>query len=151
MKTISLTLFAFALALAAAGCRPAPSTAPPPPSVSSDPRSKIPHGLAPAVDRAEAAVDLKEIGTYYQLHQADGTAARAGVLKDIQHDHPQLYKWIQEGRYILLNGDPGQSATAVIAYEKDAPTQGGMVLTCDFTPQRMTVQEFQAAPKAGQP
>ncbi len=80
------------LRLLASGCGPAPSTppaAPPPPPQSSDPRSKIPHGVAPAVDRAEASVDLKEIGTYYQLHQADGTAARAGVLKDIQHDHSQ--------------------------------------------------------------
>ena len=120
--------------------------------MSSDPRSRIPDTASRRPWTGPQARSRSEGDrAYYQLHQADGTAARAGVLKDIQHDHPQLYKWIQEGQYILLNGDPGQSATAVIAYEKDAPTQGGVVLTCDFTPQRMTAQEFQAAPKAGQP
>ena len=150
MKTICLLLFASIAPLAASGCAPAPSTAPPPPPVSSDPRDKIPHGLAPALDRVEAAVDLKEIGLLYQTHQTDGLAARDGVLKDIQHDDPKLYKRIQDGEYILLKGDPAGPANTIIAYHKDAPMQGGMVLTLDFTPHRMTAQEFQAAPKAGQ-
>jgi hypothetical protein len=152
MKPHGMAGIALGLAFLALGCAPpsTPPAAPPPPPVSSDPRDKIPHGIAPAIDRAEAAVDLKEIGTYYQLHQTDGLTARDGVLKDIQHDHPKLAKWIQDGEYILLKGDPAGAADAVIAYQKDAPTQGGMVLLLDFVPHRMTAQEFQAAAKAGQ-
>ena len=153
MKPHGVAAIALALALLASGCGPAstpPAAAPPAPPVAADPRDKIPHGVAPAIDRAEAAVDLKEIGTFYQLHQTDGLAARDGVLKDIQHDHPKLAKWIQDGEYILLKGDPAGPANTIIAYHKDAPMQGGMVLTLDFTPHRMTAQEFQAAPKAGQ-
>jgi hypothetical protein len=149
MKLHSISGIALAMALLACGCTPpsTPPVAPPPAPVSSDPRDKIPHGMAPAIDRAEAAVDLKEIGTYYQLHEADGLAARDGVLKDIQHDHPKLYKWIQDGEYVLLQSDPSQ-ANRMLAYQKDAPVQGGMVLI-GYVPQRMTLQEFQAA-KAGQ-
>jgi len=94
-------------------------------------------------------IDLKEIGTYYQLHQADGLAARDLVLKDVQHDDAKLYRAIQAGQYVLLNGDPARDASAVIAYEKDAPTKGGIVLPLGFVPRHMNADEFKAAPKAG--
>jgi hypothetical protein len=152
MKPHGMAGIALGLAFLAFGCAPpsTPPAAPPPAPVSSDPRDKIPHGMAPAVDRTLAEVDLKEIATYYQIHEVDGPTARDGVLKDIQRDDQPLYKRIQAGLYVLLRGDPAQAGNAVLAYEKDAPTQGGIVVV-GYVPQRMTLQEFQAAFKAGQP
>ena len=92
---------------------------------------------------------------YYQLHQADGAQAKDLVLKDIQHDHGKLYQAIQEGRYILLSGDPSNTpvgaSNTIVAYMPNAPTQGGVVALADGSTRNMpTPQEFQAAAKLGQ-
>jgi hypothetical protein len=164
MKTHCLPLFAFALALLAAGCGPAPSTPPAAPNAPAGVTSSTEHALdsQPAagsvratVDRDEGLIDLKEIAMWYQIHQADGAQARELVLKDLQHDHAKLYQAVQEGRYVLLSGDPsnapaGASAT-VVAYMRDAPTRGGVVALLDGSARNMpTAQEFQAAGKLGQ-
>jgi hypothetical protein len=150
MKTICLLLFAFVVALAAPGCRPAPSTAPPPP-VSSDPRSKIPHGLMPAVDRFDAGEDLHQLDLFYKSATVERGPANVREMGNLQLQAPKLYKALQEGRYVLYWGaNPLASANAVLGYEKNVPTQGGVVLLMDGSIQRMTAQEFNAAPRAGQ-
>ncbi len=163
MKKISLTLFSFALTLLASGCHPAPSTqaaAPPAPAgvtsrteqaLDSQPAAGSVRGT---VARDEGLVDLKEIAMFYQIHLADGAQARELVLKDLQHDHPNLYQAIQEGRYILLSGDPSNTpagaSNTIVAYMPTAPTRGGVVALADGSARNLpTVQEFQAAAKLG--
>ncbi len=56
---------------------------------------------------------------------------------------------IRQGDLVYVWGttlSPG--GNGVVAYEKDAPTGGGWVLTQDGTIKQMTAAEFQAAPKA---
>ena len=167
MKMHRLTLTGLVLALLASGCRPAPSTPPPAPSVvppagtgvtSSTERSLDSQPAAGSirgtVARDEGLVDLKRIATYYQLHQADGAQARDLVLKDIQKDLPKLYQAIQKGDYILLSGDPAQApaetSNTVVAYMRDAPTQGGVAALLDGSARNMTAAQFQNAAKLGQ-
>jgi hypothetical protein len=152
MKTPrGLQSFAFALALSllAAGCGPQPSTPPPAttaPPTPNDPRSKIPTGVIPSLDRTDAMIDLSEVAKLYQIEESSGLGARDQVLKDIQRDNRPLYQRIQAGTYVLLRADPARAGNTILAYEKNAETQGGIVLV-GYTPQRMTLQEFQSAPK----
>jgi hypothetical protein len=163
MKMHLLTLNAAALTLLAAGCGPAPSSLSTAPKAPAGVTSRTEHALdsQPAagsvratVNRDEGLIDLKEIATYYQLHQADGPQAADLVLKDLQHDHGKLYKAVQEGRYVLLSGDPARApagtSNTIVAYMRDAPTRGGVVALLDGSARNMpTAQEFQAAAQLG--
>jgi hypothetical protein len=164
MKMHHLTLTGIALALLAGGCGPAPSTSPGATNAPAGVTSRTEQALdsqpgagsvRATVNRDEGLIDLKEIAMDYQLHQADGPQARELILKDLQHDHAKLYQAVQEGRYVLLSGDPsnapaGSSAT-IVAYMRDAPTRGGVVALLDGSARNMpTAQEFQAAGKLGQ-
>jgi hypothetical protein len=76
----------------------------------------------------------------------------------------QLYAWepiyvngyaaMNEGHVVVQWGAPltpaAGAAPAVLAYEKDAPQQGGFVLFQDGTVKHLSAAEFQAAPKVGQ-
>ena len=48
----------------------------------------------------------------------------------------------------FYEGETGKNE-AVVAYEKDAPTNGGYVLLSAGSVKKMTASEFAAAPKAG--
>ena len=164
MKTVCLLLFVSAASMAASGCRPAPSTSSSTPAPPVGVTSKTEHALDSqpgagsirgTVNRDEGLVDLKEIAMYYQIHQADGPQARDLVLNDVKHDHGKLYQAIQEGRYVLLPGDPARAPTGasatIVAYMRDAPTAGGVVALLDGSARNMpTAQEFQSAAKLGQ-
>ena len=95
-------------------------------------------------------VDLKEIATYYQLHQADGPQARDLILKDIQHDHPKLYQAIHGGDLRSPVRRPGPVAgpgprTPSSPTCANAPTRGGVVALLDGSARNVpTAQEFQA-------
>jgi hypothetical protein len=67
--------------------------------------------------------------------------------------YPGGYQALQSGQCVVFYRvdlahlpDPGQK---VLAYEKDAPHQGGSVLMADGTVRTMSADEFRAAPKAG--
>jgi len=163
MKKIDLLLFSFTLALLASGCRPAPSTTQGAPSAPAGVTSSTERALDSqpgagsvrgTVARDEGLVDLKEIAMYYQLHLSDGAQAHELVLKDLHHDHGKLYQAVQEGRYILLSGDPGNTpagaSNTIVAYMPNAPNTGGVVALADGSARNMpTPQEFQAAAKLG--
>jgi hypothetical protein len=54
----------------------------------------------------------------------------------------------QKGQYIVVWGvDIDKEAGMVLAYEKDAPKQGGVVLLADGSVRKMSAEEFKAAPK----
>jgi hypothetical protein len=69
-------------------------------------------------------------------------------FKQYQGIDPVVLKALENGDYfaiwgVSLSKDPG----AVIAYEKDAPTKGGLVLLADSAVKKMTAQEVLAATK----
>ena len=155
------------LALVASGCRPAASTPPPAPPVAPPAGTGVTSSTERALDSQPGAgsirgtvehdkglVDLRQIAQYYQLHQADGAQARDLILKDIQKDLPKLYQAIQKGDYVLLPGDPAQApagtSNTVVAFMRDAPTQGGVVALLDGSARNMSAADFQAAGKLGQ-
>jgi hypothetical protein len=145
------TVFALAATLLASGCAPAPSTPPAGPPPNNDPRGKIPAGLLPAVDRFDAGTDLHQLGEMYKAATVDRGPANVQEMGNLQLQAPQLYKAIQEGRYVLYWGvNPLAPANAVLGYEKDAPSKGGVVLLMDGSVHPMSAEEFKTAPKAGQ-
>jgi hypothetical protein len=70
-------------------------------------------------------------------------------LQRYQTIDPVPLKVVQNGDYIVVWGlDLGKDSGAVLAYEKDAPKQGGAVLLADGTVTTMTAEKLQAALKA---
>jgi hypothetical protein len=57
------------------------------------------------------------------------------------------FRVLKEGKYIAVWGVSSKDAGTVLAYEKDAPTQGGVVLMADGSQRTMTAAELQAAAK----
>jgi hypothetical protein len=151
--------------LVSAGCRKmggTPTTSPPPPSPG--PSSVMPSGgggggvgaVLPSVGRNTGLVDLQHIGKYYLADATLGQPPkRLEDMSELKRDLPKVYQAIQEGQYVVfwnanLNTPAGTSNT-ILGYVKDVPTKGGVALFLDGSARNVTVQEFQAAAKAGMP
>jgi hypothetical protein len=78
----------------------------------------------------------------------DGLGGRANSL------YPRGYEAVQSGEIVVLWGAPLQGEgevgknEAVVAYEKNVPTEGGYVLFSAGTVKKLTAAEFQAMPKS---
>jgi hypothetical protein len=73
-------------------------------------------------------------------------------IDDLKGLDPKSIQAVKDSAIVILwNPKPNAPSTAVIAYEKDVPTQGGMVVTLSGVPQRMTPDEFKAAEKVSAP
>jgi hypothetical protein len=105
--------------------------------------------------------DLKQLGiAYYSYYNAVGKAPTGPKdLEPYYERDPKLTQALDSGQYVflwnvsfrdLIKGG-GTGATTVLAYEKDVPTRGGLVLMGDANVRRMTPQEFTQAPKATPP
>jgi len=64
-------------------------------------------------------------------------------------------KSIASGKYVVLWGvdtrkflQARTAAETILAYERETPEQGGLVVTVNGTVKGMTAADFQAAPKA---
>jgi hypothetical protein len=100
--------------------------------------------------------DLQEVNEL--LHAVGGAAGRAPAkLADLgryQSMFSRGYEAVKSGNVVVLWGAPlkGEGEVgkdeAVVAYEKNVPTEGGYVLLSAGTIKKMTASEFQAAPKA---
>ena len=94
--------------------------------------------------------DLRYLGLYLQNHGKNGRSpSKLDDLPDMKRDLPQVYRAIQDGDYVVYWNAPLTPADAVIAYERDTPTKGGVVLVADGSVSRLTPEEFRAAPMAG--
>lgn len=70
--------------------------------------------------------------------------------KDYQAIYPLGLNALKDGRYVAVWGVDvsGKGSGAVLAYEKDAPKQGGAVVLANGTVKKMSADELQAALKA---
>jgi hypothetical protein len=92
------------------------------------------------------------------LRAAAGTIGRPpGKVADLnphQAMFPRAHAAIKDGAVVVLWGTPfkGEGEVgkdeAVLAYEKNVPTDGGYVLLSAGTVKKMSASEFQSAPKA---
>jgi hypothetical protein len=81
--------------------------------------------------------------------------AKLADLKGSQSLYPHGYQAIKSGEVVVLwgggvkgEGEAAKSGGEVVAYEKDAPTNGGYVLLTSGEVKKMSASEFQSAPKA---
>jgi hypothetical protein len=70
-------------------------------------------------------------------------------LKKFERMLPAGSRLVEKGDYVVVWGvATGGSPETVLAYEKDAPKKGGMVLMADGSVKIMTTDELQAALKS---
>jgi hypothetical protein len=81
--------------------------------------------------------------------------ANLAALHGCQSLFPRGYRAVQSGEVVILwgagvkgEGESTGSGGDVVAYEKDAPTQGGYVLLTSGEVKKLSASEFQSAPKA---
>jgi hypothetical protein len=153
---------ALGLTLSAAGCKQekAPETEDKPPAVKppskvtpvpdlpsrTDVRSGI-GKMLPSVQRHDAGMDLRNIAQLYAADHLTGSPPKK--VEDLKGLDARAVEAIKDGTYVVLwNANPNAPGTAIVAYEKDVPTKGGMAADLTGTVKRMTAQEFQTATKA---
>jgi hypothetical protein len=106
--------------------------------------------MLPSVQRGFAELDLQNIAKLYCIEALAGNSPKK--IESLGGLEPRVIQAVKSGEYVILWGAGANTpGTAVIAYEKDVPTKGGMVANFTGTVTRMTPQEFQAAPKAAKP
>lgn len=66
-------------------------------------------------------------------------------LKKYEAVHDLGVRLLREGKYMAVWGVTNRDADTLLAYAKDAPTQGGAVLMGDGTVKNMTADEVKAA------
>jgi hypothetical protein len=101
--------------------------------------------------------DLKQIGlAYYNCIDVNGRPpARAQDLAAHLGNDKRLRKLLEtEAIVFFYNVRPTQksdgASSTVLAYPDYVPKKGGFVLMGDGTVQKMTVEDFRKAPRAGQ-
>jgi hypothetical protein len=104
-------------------------------------------GTPPPVSPQEGA--LKQIHEIYEhfIKSQEKPPAQLSDLTQRRYEgiYPGAVQALQRGKYVVVWGVMSKDAGTVLAYAKDAPTQGGAVLMADGTVKEMTVDEFKAA------
>jgi hypothetical protein len=142
-----------ALLLALAGCKKEKAN---PPAAGASPANDGPSKadiragvgkMLPSVQRDTAGMDLRNIAQLYATSLLTGTSPKK--IEDFRDLDPRTVQAVKNGEYVVLwNANPNAPTNAIVAYEKEVPTRGGMVASLSGTVTRMTTAEFQAAPKA---
>jgi RNA polymerase sigma factor (sigma-70 family) len=93
--------------------------------------------------------DLRYLALHLQAQGKNGRLpAKLEELTNLKRELPQVYQAIQDGAYVVIWGAP-YSAEVIIAYERDVPRKGGVVLAGDGSVRVLSAEEFQTASKAG--
>jgi len=95
---------------------------------------------------------LEELGHALKSLAEEGRRppARLAEFETIEPMVPVCGPQIRNGEVVYFWGAPyAAGSEKVVAHEKKAPTDGGLVLLQDGKVKTMTAAEFQAAPKAG--
>jgi hypothetical protein len=111
-------------------------------------------GVQEAAARTKRSNQLKSIGLAYhncndQNKKGPANAdelAKFGALPD-EVAAVKTGEIVVQWNAVIPGSFPAGAGETVLAYEKDVPTKGGMVLMGDATVRTMTAQEFGAAAK----
>jgi len=102
---------------------------------------------------ASSMVKMQEIGRMYKGYTTDHKKPPQYLI-DFNHPYEPAnvegFIALRDGESIMLWGGklPGKNADSIVlAYEKVAPNNGGLVLFQDGTIKTLTAEEFNAAPK----
>ncbi|HEY1377241.1 MAG TPA: hypothetical protein VGF55_10630 [Gemmataceae bacterium] len=99
------------------------------------------------IDPAQGVLsDIWEMYDGYVL-QHHKPPTQMSDFKGLQVPFPRGHTELTAGRYVVRFGTPLEPAGKLLAYPKDAPQKGGMVLLNDGTTKSMTADEIQAAIK----
>lgn len=94
---------------------------------------------------------LEELGQALKSLADEGRKppARLADFESIEPMVPVCGPLVRNGEVVYIWGAPyAAGGTGVVAHEKKAPAEGGLVLLQDGTVKAMTAAEFQSAPKA---
>ena len=95
-------------------------------------------------------IELQDLWEMYSTHAAKSGRPPAGPddLKAEQRGSPLGGRALRDPNFVIVYGTP-VGGSSVLAYHKDVPAQGGLVLLSDGSIKTLSASEFQAAPKAG--
>jgi hypothetical protein len=103
------------------------------------------------------ALDLQETAELIRASSAKRIPARTSDLQVGRTGHPAAYEKVASGEIVVVWGakmpdegaiESGTAPTAIIAYEKKAPTEGGYVLRQNGKVEPLTADQFKAEEKA---
>lgn len=103
---------------------------------------------------------LSDVGEMYRLYQQDKGKApqKLADFAPMEPMSPSGYNALKQGTVVVrygatmpdtLEGPSKTTSNEVLAYYKEVPEKGGAVMMLDRSIKNMTVEEFNAAPKAG--
>jgi hypothetical protein len=104
----------------------------------------------PAGPAEHGRVELQAIWDMYNAYSTQNHRAptKADDLKAAARGSPTAGRELNDPNFVILWGTPASGAN-VLAYQKDVPSQGGLVLLSDGTIKSMSADEFKSAPTAG--
>jgi hypothetical protein len=85
--------------------------------------------------------------SYVKRNQAPPKEFADLNVRSYSEIYPGAFNSIKDGKYVVVWGVSEKDSGAVLAYPKEAPTQGGPVLMADGTVKKMTADQLQAAVK----
>jgi hypothetical protein len=142
--------------LASGGCKEAKqgdakaNATNPPATAEGDTRGDVQRGVGkylPSVQRGMAQIDLQTLAKAYAFDLLNDAPPKK--IEDLKDLDKRIVNAVKDGSYVVIwNVNKQTPLTSVIAYEKEAPQQGGVVAKLDGSAMKMSKQEFDAAPKA---
>lgn len=118
----------------------------------------LPLGCGKGAFNTKASNDLKVVGlAFHNFSDANPgkVPTKAEDLDPYIGENRDVARALKEGKIVFLWGasmkdimKAGSTSDTVLAYEKDVPTQGGLVLLADASVRKMSADEFKTAKKA---
>jgi hypothetical protein len=153
------TAVPFAMLLALSGCKQEKAPEADVASAAVKQKTTVPEGpsrddvrtgvgkMLPSVQRHDAGMDLRNIAQLYAADFALGSPPKK--VEDMKELDARAVQAVKDGAYVVVwNASPNSPGSAIVAYEKDVPTNGGMVADLTGAVRKTTPQEFKTAPKA---
>lgn len=112
--------------------------------------STNPGGSAP-----DKASELQDVGTMLQLAGGNKPATKLADLAKLEGNFPQAHASLRSGEIVVMwgvkmpgEGDIASAPQEVVAYEKKASTEGGLVLYLNGKVSKLSADQFKSAKMA---
>lgn len=97
--------------------------------------------------------EKKELGAIYGLYRQylkinQRPPEQLSDLQRFKATDPTGMQKVKDGRYVVVWGIKDTKAETILAYEKDAPTNGGWAVMANGTIKRLDASAFQNVPKS---